>query len=37
MKGFKAGVTTEYISVIILFMSTELPDVGLTYITIMVP
>lgn len=37
MRGFKTGVTTEYISVIILCIATELPDVGLTYITIMVP
>lgn len=37
MIGFKTGVTTEYISVIILCIATELSDVEFTYITIMVP
>lgn len=37
MIGFKTGVTTEYISVMILCIVTGLPDVGLTYITIMIP
>ena len=37
MRGFKTGVTTEYIRVMILCIATELPDVALTYLTIMVP
>lgn len=37
MIGFKTGVITEYISVMILCIATELSDVEFTYITIMVP
>lgn len=32
-KGNKTGVTTEYISVTAFCTATELPDVGLIYIT----